>query len=86
MQDRFPSDTASKPFGPALGAFAVTPHATNALPSRPIYLLCTAAGNLRMIFANGDDVTIPVVVGQQIDARPIRIVSPETTASVTAFW
>lgn len=86
MEDRFPYSTASKPFGPAHRWFTVVPHATDLLPARPLYLVATAAGNVRMMNPEGDDVTRPVAVGEIIEARPTRIVAPETTATLIAYW
>jgi hypothetical protein len=85
LKDHFPNDSNARPFGPALSWYTVTPHATDELPARPIYLKCTVAGNLRMIARDGSDVTIPVVVGEVIDARPVRI-HTDTTATIVAFW
>lgn len=85
IKDRFPNDSNARPFGPGLGWFTVTPHDTNELPARPIYLKCKVAGNLRMIARDGSDETIPVVVGEVIDARPV-IIHTDTSATIVAFW
>ena len=86
MKDNFPNDNNRRSYGSALGCFLVAPHATDELPCRPISLLCTVDGNVRLIFANGDDVTIPVVAGQELFCRPTRIVAPDTTATLYAWW
>ncbi len=84
-KDRFPNDYNTKPYGPALRWYTVTPHNTNPVTARPIYMKCTVAGNLRIINDEGDDVTIPVVVGEEINARP-TIIHTDTTATIVAFW
>lgn len=86
MKDNFANDNNRRTYGAALGCYLVAPHATNELPARPVSLLCTVDGNIRMIFANGDDVTLPMVAGQEFFCRPVRIVAPDTTATVYAFW
>lgn len=86
MKDNFPNDDHRRTYGSALGCFLVAPHATNPLPARPISLLCVVDGNVRMITTMGEDVTIPVVAGQELFVRPTRIVAPETTATLYAFW
>lgn len=84
MADSFPYPSERKPFGPAHRWFAVTPHDTTALARRPIYLRADTAGVLRMLNPDGDDITINVVAGEIIDARP-TIVHTDTTATIHAF-
>lgn len=83
-----------KPWGPAnKGAYLVTPHATNLLPIKPLFLRCDVAGVLRMRWVEGaqdtgtitSDVTINVVAGEIINARP-DVIHTTTDATIHAFY
>jgi hypothetical protein len=87
VKDNYPNEESRRrSYGSAMGCYLVAPHLTDELPARPISVLCTVSGNVRMLFANGDDVTIPVVAGQELFCRPVRIVAGDTTATLYAFW
>jgi hypothetical protein len=83
-KDRFPNELARQPYWPSHEFYEVTPHDTNELDPRPCYLRANTAGALRMKTATSD-ITIDVVAGEVIDARP-TIVHTDTTAEIHAFW
>jgi hypothetical protein len=66
--------------------FAITPSNDADLAIRPRALYCTVAGNAVVRDAAGVDVTYPLVVGQILPFRGVRILATNTTATVVGWY
>lgn len=56
------------------------------LEPAPIFLRVNTAGVLSMLMANGETVNEDVLAGEVLSISPAQILSPATTAVVTAYW
>jgi hypothetical protein len=65
--------------------FAITPSDDADLPIRPRALICKVAGNVVIRDELGVDETYPVVVGQILPFRAVRILETDTTATVVGW-
>jgi hypothetical protein len=72
-----------KAMGPLARGMEITPADTD-LDHEVSSLLVTAAGTLAIRTAGGDDLSFPVLAGQQIDVR-VSQVQAATTATVFGF-
>lgn len=67
--------------------FTVTPHDTDLLAHKPLYLRVNGAGAIRIVNDAGDDVTLDAAAGERFDCRPDKVMATGTTATgIVAFY
>ena len=81
MPDRF-QNTSPSLSGPALHAFAVTPHDSNPLAETTRALYVGSAGSIAVVMASGASVNFAVVPsGTVLPVRVTRVMSTGTSAA-----
>lgn len=72
---------------PASNFVAVTPSDSAELAVLPRFLIIGTAGNVSLVNADGQSVTIPVQAGQVLPLRPSKVNATGTTATgIVAAW
>jgi len=72
--------------GPAQRHYRVTPSDTEDLPVRPRALKCIAAGDVVVVDEGGVDETYPMLAGDELIFRAVRVKATGTTATVVAWY
>lgn len=72
---------------PASNFVAVAPSDSTELAVLPRFLIIGTAGNVSLVNADGQSVTIPVQAGQVLPLRPSKVNATGTTATgIVAAW
>jgi hypothetical protein len=70
---------------PAVRHHAITPNDSADLAVRPRALYCTAAGDVVVRDQAGNDITYPMLAGQVLPFRAVRVLATGTTATVVGW-
>jgi len=85
MADPFSSHNP-KLDSPASRHFTITPSDNTDLATRPRALKVTVGGNVVVRDEGGVDITYPVVAGEILPLRAVRVLATGTTATVVGWY
>ncbi len=75
------ANNSSSVLGPLVGAFLITPHATEELPKVTRQIYVGGAGNIQVVWADGTETIEPVADGDRLDWRIRQVKAASTTAT-----
>lgn len=88
MADEFAAHSSGLA-SPASKHAVITPSDSVDLPTRPRAIKCLAAGDVVIRDEAGTDVTYPVVAGEVLQIRAVRVLATNTTVAagkLIAWW